>query len=827
MPVPVLPPKPEILSPAGNWQCAVAAVENGADAIYFGASRFNARARADNFTLRDIPKLMEMLHRRGVRGYLTFNILVFTDELEAAKEELRALIEAKVDAAIVQDVGLFKLIRSLSPDFPIHASTQMTISSAAGLAQARELGASLCVLCRENTLDEISAMRQAQTDMPLEVFVHGALCVAYSGQCLTSEALGGRSANRGECAQACRMPYTLVCDDKTIDLGDKRYLLSPRDLAGISLLPELIKRGVRSLKTEGRLKSAEYVANITRAYRAALDLAYEKLSRGQEVSPEELYNAHAYDLQMGFSRGLYTGWMQGINNRELVHARFGMKRGVYLGEVAHVQAPHVFLRLEADVKAGDGVVFDAGRPDLGEEGARVHEVIKKDDESVLRFARENLDWDKIRAGQKLWKTNDPALDRELRQTFTVNLPRFTRPVSFRFSGKADEPLFIEILENNQVRASACSAMPLVPAQKRPLTKESLSETFSRLGGTPLHLEKVDCRLQGDLILPVSELNRLRRELVEACLQAREDAVHWTLLPDAPLPLPAKENQESQAAPTLIALVRSTEQLEGALEEGVKIIYADCENPKNFRELVKRAHETGAELWAAPPRIFKPNEEWILKQIASAEPDGILVRNAEHFSFFKNFRLRGDFSLNIANPLSAEFFMTRYKLESVTASYDLNIAQLTDLLRTAPAQWFEITLHQHMPLFHMEHCVFCSFLSQGKDFHDCGRPCEKHSVRLRDKLGFPHPLSADAGCRNTLFHARAQTGAEFATHLMELGARRFRVEFLDEDKTSTAQTLHHYRDLLDGKTDGDTLWKTLKLSNQLGVTRGTLGAHARS
>jgi len=257
--------RPELLAPAGDWDCVRAAVENGADAVYFGLERFNARMRAKNFTLADLPALMEFLHRRGVRGYVTFNILVFTPELPDAEEFLRAIIAAGVDAAIVQDIGICRLIRRLSPDFPIHGSTQMSVTNSAGVEFARDLGAELVVLARENSIAEIEAMQAAQKDnpLPLEVFVHGALCVAYSGQCLTSESLGGRSANRGECAQACRLPYELVSDGEKVDLGNRKYLLSPQDLAGLDVLPELVRAGVASLKIEGRLKSPEYVASIT------------------------------------------------------------------------------------------------------------------------------------------------------------------------------------------------------------------------------------------------------------------------------------------------------------------------------------------------------------------------------------------------------------------------------------------------------------------------------------------------------------------------------------------------------------------------------------
>src|SRR6202789_386 len=352
------PQLPELLAPAGDWECAKAAVENGADAIYFGLEKFNARMRAHNFTEADLPKLMEFLHRRGVRGYVTFNTLVFQNELADAEAYLRAIIAAGVDAAIVQDVGICRLIRRLSPDFPIHASTQMTVTSAAGVEFARELGCNLVVLARECSLKEIEKIQAEQVavqhaPLPLEVFVHGALCVAYSGQCLTSESLGGRSANRGECAQACRMPYELVSDGQIVPLGDKKYLLSPQDLAGLTVLPELVRAGVSSLKIEGRLKAPEYVANITRVYRQALD----KLSNDQATRPGNADSKSAaislpgdsssdrYKLEMAFSRGLYTGWFGGINNQQLVHARFGKKRCVFLGDVARGQDEKVTLQL--------------------------------------------------------------------------------------------------------------------------------------------------------------------------------------------------------------------------------------------------------------------------------------------------------------------------------------------------------------------------------------------------------------------------------------------------------------------------------------------------
>ncbi len=841
-----LPPLklPELLAPAGDWDCARAAVENGADAIYFGLDRFNARMRAQNFTEADLPALMEFLHRRGVRGYVTFNTLVFTDELTDAEDYLRSVISAGVDAAIVQDVGICRLIRKISPDFPIHGSTQLTVTSPAGVEFARSLGCELVVLARENSIREIEAIQTAQRDqaslagtpapLPLEVFVHGALCVAYSGQCLTSESLGGRSANRGECDQACRMPYELVSDGQTVDLGDRRYLLSPQDLSGLEVLPDLVRAGVRSLKIEGRLKSAEYVASITRVYRRALDQLAASASAGSSSEAR-------YELEMAFSRGLYTGWFRGINNQELAHARFGKKRGVYLGEVSAVGPNAVRLRLEGPLKPGDGVGFDAGRPDLPEEGGRIYGVRPLRDGFVeLTFGSGAVDFQRIEVGHRLWKTDDPELNRDLRKTFEGEAPRQTRPLRFEVHGSAGAPMTLIVRDSEGHVVQVSSSILLMVAQKRPMTVESLGDSLGRLGGTPFHLGGMEVHLEGALILPVSELNRLRREAIAQLEILRAAPRIWNLLPAAPEShsvaaavrpdsSPTVPSTTAAKTPELIVLVRSLAQLDAALRCGVTTIYCDFEDPKKYREAVTTFHTAygcsvapGAarpEIWVAPPRVFKPGEEWILKQVLSSNADGYLVRNPEHLRFFAGQRRRGDFSLNVANPLAADWFITHLQLERVTVSYDLNAEQVAGLLRAAPPEWFELTLHQHMPLFHMEHCVFCAFLSQGTDYSNCGRPCDQHVVKLRDRTGAEHPLKADSGCRNTVFNARAQTGAESLGRFLELGARVFRIEFVDETAEQVATVIGRYRALLRGEITGQALWQELKLSSQLGVTRG--------
>jgi putative protease len=841
--------RPELLAPAGDWECARAAVENGADAIYFGLERFNARMRAKNFTQADLPALMAFLHGRGVRGYVTFNTLVFANELEAARDYLRNIIAAGVDAAIVQDVGACRLIRRLSPDFPIHVSTQMTVTSAAGVQFARELGAQLVVLARENSIADIEKIQEAQRaeaggGLPLEVFVHGALCVAYSGQCLTSESLGGRSANRGECAQACRLPYDLISDGKPVPLGDRKYLLSPQDLAGIDVLPDLIQRGVASLKVEGRLKSPEYVASITRVYRQALDRVLAAVPAA--AAPEALAAtnggriataAERYELEMSFSRGLYTGWFRGINNQELAHGRFGTKRGVFVGQVLKVDQQGVFVRLASTVKPGDGIVFDNGRPEAGEQGGRIYGVRAAGENSHLQFGRDDIDLRRVREGTLVWKTNDPELDRRVRQTFEGDKIRFQRPITLEVHGQAGAPLTAIFADNEGHVVKVESAVALAAAETQALSTEKLREQLGRLGGTPFRLERLENELAGEVMLPVSELNRLRRLAVEQLGQLRAAPKRWTLRPEASTAIAETAGDDGAADAELILVVRSPEQFGAALRcEGVRTIYCEFENPKRYRDAVQAFREdqarrdpaeaAGRSIFVAPPRITKPGEEWILQQVRSCGADGYLVRNYDHLRFFAAERKRGDFSLNVANPLTAEYYKKHYGLERVTASYDLNIGQLEALLQSAPGGWFDITIHQHMPMFHMEHCVFCAFLSSGKDYRDCGRPCESHEVKLRDRVGAELPLKADAGCRNTVYNNRAQTGAEYVGRLGALGARSFRVEFVNETAEEVLRTASSYRQLLRGEITGAQLWSDLKLLNQLGVTRGQMETAAQ-
>jgi U32 family peptidase len=809
---------PELLSPAGDWECLRAAVANGANAVYFGLPKFNARMRAHNFTLKELPAVMDYLHERDVRGYITFNTLIFTDELAEAAAQLEAIAAAGADAIIVQDLGLVRLAQHLVPRLELHASTQMTITSPEGLELMRQTGITRAVVARELSLGELDRFKAV--DVPIETFVHGALCVAYSGQCLTSESLGQRSANRGECAQACRLPYDLVVDGQRHELGDRRYLLSPQDLAGIDEIPQLIGLGIRAFKIEGRLKSPEYVAAVTRVYRQAIDRVLTPALPATGVSASD-----RYALEMTFSRGLYSGWLHGVNHQQLVDGRFGKKRGAYVGEVSAVGKNYAEILIRIPVRPGDGLVFVNGGDTEQEEGGRVYEV-----EGVRFFFGNNeIDFSRVAVGDRVWKTDDPALNKALRQSFSRDLQKSTLPVSMIATGKCGLPLRLQVACGD-VTVEAESTQRLQPARSAPLTESAVGELLRRLGGTRFHSEKIEVVLDGGLFMTAGAINQLRREAIESLTAkipavARETPVAVDLHPPTKIewplnPVLSGKGMDS-APPELVVLCRSIPQLEAALSLGVRSIYVDFEDIRRYPQAVEIA-ESRAELFLATPRIQKSGEHGFFRLIENARPAGVLIRNLGAIAYFrgKGLGLRGDFSLNVANPLTAAFFVEQ-GLDRLTVSYDLTFEQILALLAYSPGDRYELTLHQHMPMFHMEHCIFAAFLSNGTDYTNCGRPCDRHRVEVRDRVGQTHSVKADVGCRNTVFNAQAQTGAQYFVRLQRAGLRYFRVELLDEDQENARRLISLYLGLLEGSRTGDDLWHELKADSRLGVTHGTL------
>jgi U32 family peptidase len=849
---------PELLAPAGDWEALRAAVANGADAVYFGLDQFNARHRASNFTLEQLPEVMAYLRGHNVKGVVTFNTLIFSGELPAAVEYLKAIAQAGVDAVIVQDLGISQLLHRLCPDLAIHASTQMTLTEPWGIDFVRQFGIQRIVLARELSLAEIAKITGA-TDLPIEVFVHGALCVSYSGQCLTSESLGGRSANRGQCAQACRLPYELIVDGQARDLGDKAYLLSPSDLAAYDLIGDLLRIGVASFKIEGRLKSAHYVAATCQTYRAALDAAAADLAENRS-SRFQISAEQKHDLEQTFSRGFTHGFLGGINHQELVAARFPKARGTRVGTVLRTTTHGVIIQPATDgspqttpLKPGDGIVFDEGHPEQDEQGGRIFALRqiaaglpavraphrpttpaqKTPPQLELEFRPGDINLSYINPGAIVWKTDDPAVKRRLEHSFSREIIVHRAPLDVTLYAHAGQFMSLRAEAEGHRAAARWEDKPLDAATKHPIAEALAREQLGRLGETPFELRHLTLDTDGRAMVPKSALNDLRRRVCEQLLRARQpgypisdpdalEKLRGAVAATAPI-----ENRQSQLE-DLYLLVRTLDQLAAALAFTGPLrpamLYVEFEDVRRYPEAVRLCRQANMPVGLASIRIVKPGEQGFLRQVSDCRPDAILVRSLGAVGYYRQnapeIPLIGDYALNVANELTAAIFL-REGLRRVVPSYDLNWQQLAAMAGRMDPSRLECVIHQHMPMFHMEHCVFAHTLSNGKDFHDCGRPCERHRVDLRDRVGENHPLLPDVGCRNTLFNAVAQTAAEYLPEMRRLGLRHFRVELLRESAEETTRLLERYARVLAGLEPPAKMLRSLRVLNQLGVTRGTL------
>ena len=481
-----------------------AAINNGADAVYYGVPHWNARGRTEDFSFDDVAEMIRYARIRGVRTYLAMNILIFQKELEELPSFLEKLISLKPDGFIIQDIGLARLIRAIAPSQEIHASTQMTLSSAEAVNLVAQLGFNRAVLARELSLKEIASIKSA-TDLELEVFIHGALCVSYSGQCLTSENFGGRSANRGQCAQSCRLPYRIFVDGKEYRDTDAKYLFSPHDLCALPKLKDLEEIGVDSLKVEGRLKSPEYVAAVSKAYRKALD-------------SQPLQDKDTEPLEVLFSRGLRTGWLDGDNHQELVDGTFSNHHGMFLGTVMKVGRGQIDIENNAGLpRPGDGILFENSQQDISI-GTRLYGSKAQGETLTLTFGKD-FDTRKITAGMKCYRNDSPTLERELRKTFTDRESMKRIPVDMILSGNIGEKLRLEVSDGFPNKVIVDSETFLEASRNKnddseKALRELVQKELSALSATAYNLKNLELDIERGTFIPGKLLRTLRQRAIE-------------------------------------------------------------------------------------------------------------------------------------------------------------------------------------------------------------------------------------------------------------------------------------------------------------------------
>lgn len=833
-------PIPELLAPAGSVDAVRAAVANGANAVYLGAARFNARDEGAQLTLDELGEACAIAHAGGVRIYLTLNILLKPAELEAALEHLGEAIDRGVDAAIVQDLGLVRLIQRVYPGFEIHGSTQMTVHDTSGARVMRNLGVERVVLARENTLDDIRAIRAGVPELGLETFVHGALCISYSGQCLMSGMISERSANRGSCAQSCRKDYVLR-DAESGDELDRGYLISAKDLAAHDQLPALAEIGIGCLKVEGRKKKPEYVATVTRGYRTFLDRVAEGLHDApvfEEVRP----------LVQIFSRGNTNGMLLGRSGRDYITRDHPDNRGHEIGVVVAREKNELIVDVSHAIHEGDGLGFE---PPLGERGVSVGFAVTRvrtlDERGAL--TRQSIPArEAVPVGWRVVRSADAALLQSARASFDhvvhrEGTPRVPLDVRvFGSAGSSLKALFTAGENTIEVR----SETPLAAAQNRALDEQKLREQFGRLGETLFVLRAVDvAALHGGLFLPVSELNRMRQSAVEE-LSSRMD---WARLADH-----AERTARIQSA---VSDVRVTERA--------------TPNDSRVAARATRDHELVAEVWqlddaraaadaGATEVVFDPflhhplppvsrlrtlSEELLARGVTTRLRTPTVVRPEDRKALQKWLDLPlpvltghvgllaelseqqrdavGDYALNVFNAhTAAELF--RLGASRLTSSVELTVEEIASLVAPWNGRNFEVLIYGRPEGMTIEHCVLSAAFDRVAT--TCRDLCvQKHpKVELTDPAGYTFPVATDAQCRNRLLHSRPIEASEYLPALWDAGVRSFRAVF-NVHGDPISDIVRQYADALGALSRGETMPR-LALRERL-ENRFTRGHFARA
>jgi putative protease len=784
---------PELLAPAGSYEAFKAAVENGADAIYLGGKNFSARANAANFDFDELRRAVKYAHERMVKVYVTVNILIADSEFRELIPYLYSLYEMGVDALILQDLGVAQLLKSVLPELELHASTQMTINNSWGVKHIEGMGFKRVVLARETSVEEIRAMA-ADTKAELEVFIHGALCISYSGQCLMSSFIGGRSGNRGMCAQPCRLKYQLIDENKQnvlakINLGD--HLLSTRDLNLAEKLMILWEAGVSSFKIEGRMKRPEYVATVTRIYRKVLDRISEPLKTG-DSNPEIITFEEKQDLTQIFNRDFTIGYLAGNQGKELMSYSRPNNRGIRLGRITKIDNKMLTLKLEASLRIGDGIEIWTRQ---GREGFNIEAIYNDQGEIPEGRKGETVKIPFVGqagVGDRIFKTSDLNLLDKARLSFQEGKEQRKRALRMKLSGAEGKKVCLEVWDR-QNSVKILSTNLAQKALKKPLTQEYVRQQLSRLGTTPFFLNELELELEGEIMIPVSDLNEMRRKAVESLL---EGISAKALITRSQYNLRVEQWQDtlshtfahfkSDSKPQLSVAVFDQESMHSALSAGAQKILFGSEtwrSNKNKGLDVTEAYETcrskGAKgIWYLPRILNEDQSRKLFRQLEilaeSADCPTVMIANLSQLEMLhkldKQWPFEVDYSLNVFNQASLAYFMSQ-GARQVTLSPELNHEQIRNL-----AGWagLEIMVFGDLEMMVSEHCTVGATLG-GKKGKSCSRPCAGKSFFLKDRLNYKFPIETDRQCRMHLFNVKRLNLYQELGLVKEMGIKTIRLQ----------------------------------------------------
>ena len=761
--------KIEILAPAGSYESFHAAIVAGADAVYAGGPKFGARAFAENFTEDQLLNAIDYAHLHQRKFYLTVNTLLKDYEIEQLPEYLEPLYQRGLDAVIVQDMGVLNVVRQYFPDMDIHASTQMTVTGVNEAQFLKENGAVRVVPAREISLEEVRNIKSV-TGMEMECFVHGALCYCYSGQCLLSSLIGGRSGNRGQCAQPCRLPYTVD--------GEKGYLLSLKDICTLDIIPDLIGSGIDSFKIEGRMKRPEYVAGVTSIYRKYVDL-YLK-------NPQKPYWVDDKDKEMLmdlFNRGgFHTGYYKQKNGRNMITIQKPNHIGVKVGTVLSQKGREVQMRALTDIAAGDLIEFknEAQRYTTGKSC--------KQGEVITILAPKGI---RLSVGEVLYRVQSPELLNTLETSYSEGkvIEKLYGYISLE-AGKAaklvvcKDEYSVEVESGQQVEA----------ASSRPLDEERIKKQLQKTGNTEFEFDVLDVELHGEVFLPMQQLNEMRRKALEELEKKIQDSFHRKtaekkvlqeeILDTASVKLSKKENK-------LSVLVETQEQLEAVLENdnSVACIYVDSNLDKTgldaelWKGISDRIHKKNIEVFLAMPRIFRNQTIDIFEQaydsILTRCFDGMLIRSMEEYQFLKSKNYSGnirlDYNLYIMNRFAKQFWKKQGVIYG-TIPVELNKSEIVNL----DSKQDEMIVYGYIPAMVTAQCVTSTV-------HGCKKDCK--ITMLKDRYQNEFPVKNQCrDCYNVIYNTAPLYLIDLKEDLEELNAERYRIQFSIENKDEVKQIL---------------------------------------
>ena len=756
--------KVELLSPAGDFECLKVAVQNGANAVYFGAEEFNARVNGRNFNREELVKAIEYAKLRGVKTHLTLNILIKNSEFKDAINLVEFAYKAGIDAIIIQDLGFAKKVMELFPDLEVHSSTQMTIYNLDGVKQIEKQGFSRCVLARELSIEEIENICK-KTDIEIEVFIHGALCICYSGQCLMSSLIGGRSGNRGKCAGTCRLPYSLLKDGKEQAKG---YLLSSKDVCTLDIIPELIKAGVKSFKIEGRMKSPEYVGIVTSIYRKYIDLA--ESGKEYKVDKEDREK-----LMQIFNRGGFsTGYLKGKLGREMMYINKPNHIGIEVGKVIGYNSNkgHVKIKISKDLNLGDSIAINDSSCKISELMQGNNNIKSANAMQIVTVGRIR---GKIKSGDTIYKTVSDKLNKNIIQLSSKE--NIKRPIKAKIHLRKEEQLKLEINDLwSQLEIAVQEDTIVNKADNNGISKDRIKEQLLKTGNTPFEIREIEIVIDENVIVPISSLNSIRRKALEELEKAILNSYKRNkqgIQPKEEL-VRDLEYETDRMSKVSLMLNEVKDNIDYTELSGVDSVYIPFRMFILHKETTKQICKD-FNTYLLLPAITKSNYETIIsnniEEIIKNNIKGIVVSNLSHLELLnkyleenKNLEIIANYTFNITNNNTIKE-LKKFGINKYIVLPELEKDSIISLENEAKK---EIIVYGRTLLMTSEYCTIGTL-------KDCKALCMQGKYKLKDRMGFEFPIYTDrTNCNNLIYNSKITS-----ISYKDLDADSIRIDILEE------------------------------------------------